>query len=199
MCKFPLARSGMSIGLLGGSFDPAHAGHVHVTRQALRRFGLDQVWWLVSPGNPLKDRGPAPMKARLTAARQLMDHPSVSVTDLETHLNTRYTAQTLDALLHRYPGVQFTWLMGADNMAQFHLWQDWRAIMDAVRVGVIARPGERVGARVSPTARLYRRARLSGRASQLLAKAKAPAWCFINVPMSAASSTAIRAAGGWQP
>ncbi|WP_147127295.1 nicotinate-nucleotide adenylyltransferase [Shimia ponticola] len=193
----PHARGGQRIGLLGGSFDPAHSGHVHITKHALLRFGLDAVWWLVSPGNPLKDRGPAPMKARLEAALAVMDHPRVVVTDIECDLGTRYTAETLDALLHRYPGVQFTWLMGADNLSQFHQWQDWRAIMDAVRVGVIARPGKRTGARVSPAARLYRAARLSGRQSQLLGGAEAPAWCFINVPMSDVSSTDIRARGAW--
>ena len=197
MTQFPHVRPGQRIGLLGGSFDPAHVGHVHITRQALRRFGLDRVWWLVSPGNPLKDQGPAPMQARLAAARTVMDHPRVTVTDIECALGTRYTAETLAALLQRYPGVKFTWLMGADNLAQFHRWQDWRAIMDAVRVGVIARPGKRTGARVSPAARLYRTARLQGRQSQLLASAPAPAWCFINVPMSDASSTAIRARGAW--
>ncbi|MEM6728089.1 MAG: nicotinic acid mononucleotide adenylyltransferase, partial [Pseudomonadota bacterium] len=118
-------------------------------------------------------------------------------TGLEAALGTRYTAQTLDARLGLYPGVEFTWLMGADNLAQFHLWQDWRAIMDAVRVGVIARPGQRTGARVSPAARLYRGARLNGRYSRLLARAEAPAWCFINVPMSDASSSDIRARGAW--
>ncbi|MEL6913733.1 MAG: nicotinate-nucleotide adenylyltransferase [Pseudomonadota bacterium] len=197
MTTRPHARAGQCIGLLGGSFDPAHGGHVHVTKQALRRFGLDAVWWLVTPGNPLKARGPAALEARLAEARRVMDHPRVTVTDIEAALGTRYTAETLDALLRVYPGVRFTWLMGADNLAQFHRWQDWEAILNTVRVGVIARPGERTGARVSPAARLYRRARLPGRYSQLLARAEAPAWCFINVPMDTASSSAIRAAGGW--
>lgn len=193
----PYARAGQRVGLLGGSFDPAHAGHVHITRHALTRFNLDAVWWLVTPGNPLKARGPASLAARMEEARRLMDHPRVTVTDIEARLGTRHTAQTLDALLGFYPGVDFTWLMGADNLAQFHKWQDWRAIMDAVRVGVIARPGERTGARVSPAARLYRGARLRGRYSRLLSGSEAPAWCFINVPMSDASSTAIRASGRW--
>ncbi|MEL6550045.1 MAG: nicotinate-nucleotide adenylyltransferase [Pseudomonadota bacterium] len=193
----PTARAGQCIGLLGGSFDPAHGGHVHITKQALRRFGLDAVWWLVTPGNPLKARGPAKLAARMAEAQRLMDHPRVTVTGIEADLGTRYTAETLDALLRLYPGVRFTWLMGADNLAQFHRWQDWEAILNTVRVGVIARPGERTGARVSPAARLYRRARLPGRYAQLLARSEAPAWCFINVPMDAASSSAIRAAGDW--
>ncbi|MEM9436061.1 MAG: nicotinate-nucleotide adenylyltransferase [Pseudomonadota bacterium] len=198
MTRRPYARAGQCIGLLGGSFDPAHQGHVHITHQAMRRFGLDAVWWLVTPGNPLKSHGPASLGARMAEARRIMDHPRVTITDIEDRLSMRYTAETLDALLGLYPGVRFTWLMGADNLAQFHRWQDWRAIMDAVPVGVIARPGERTGARVSPAARLYRSSRLPGRYSRLLARSEAPAWCFINVPMSAASSTAIRAGGGWQ-
>ena len=111
MVTGPYARAGQKIGLLGGSFDPAHSGHAHITRQALARFGLDRVWWLVSPGNPLKAEGPAPMSARMAAAREVMDHPRVVITDIERHLGTRYTAQTLDALLQRYPGVEFTWLI----------------------------------------------------------------------------------------
>lgn len=117
---FPNARPGMCIGLLGGSFDPPHAGHVHITREALKRFGLDAVWWLVSPGNPLKTRGPAPLDRRMAAARAIMRHPRVEVTDIEARLGTRYTAETLAALFARYPGVRFVWLMGADNLASFH-------------------------------------------------------------------------------
>lgn len=193
----PYARPGQTIGLLGGSFDPPHAGHVHITREALKRFGLDRVWWLVSPGNPLKPRGPAPMRARIAAAQQLMQHPRVQVTDIEAQLQTRATADTVAALTALYPGVRFVWLMGADNLAQFHHWQDWRAIMDSVPVGVLARPGERISARMSPAARIYAPYRISGRASQLLGRADAPAWCFVNVPMVDLSSTAIRARGGW--
>ncbi|MEM8690823.1 MAG: nicotinate-nucleotide adenylyltransferase [Pseudomonadota bacterium] len=195
---FPIARPGQSIGLLGGSFDPAHAGHVHITREALKRFGLDRVWWLVSPGNPLKAQGPAPLAQRMAYARDLMRHPHVDVTDIETHLGTRYTAQTIAALRARYPGVRFVWLMGADNLAQIHHWQNWRWIMDTVPVGVLARPGDRISARMSPAARLYRRDRIAGRSSHLLGGSSAPAWCFVNVPMVSHSSTAIRAAGRWQ-
>ncbi|UWR22041.1 nicotinate-nucleotide adenylyltransferase [Sulfitobacter sp. S190] len=195
--QFPYARTGQVIGLLGGSFDPAHAGHAHITREALKRFGLDQVWWLVSPGNPLKVRGPAPMADRLARARDVMRHPRVKVTDAEAHLGTRYTAQTLAALQAKYQGVRFVWLMGADNLAQFHLWQDWRGIMQSVPVGVLARPGDRISARMSRAAALYAPYRIPGRYSQLLAQAEAPAWCFVNVPMVDLSSTAIRASGAW--
>jgi nicotinate-nucleotide adenylyltransferase len=196
--SMPYAVAGQTIGLLGGSFDPAHAGHAHITREAIKRFGLDHVWWMVSPGNPLKSRGPAPLDQRIERAREVMDHPRVQITDIERQLGTRYTASTLRALQARYRGVRFVWLMGADNLAQFHRWQDWRWIMDNVHVGVLARPGDRISARMSPAARLYVRNRIPGRMSHLLTLSERPAWCFVNVPMVAQSSTAIRAAGGWQ-
>lgn len=196
---FPMARPGQIIGLLGGSFDPAHEGHAHITREAMKRFGLDRAWWLVSPGNPLKAKGPAPLATRMVHARQVMQHPRVTVTDIEARLGTRFTAQTLASLQHRYAGTRFVWLMGADNLAQFHLWQDWMWIMENVPVGVLARPGDRISARMSPAARLYRSYRISGRASQLLGRSDAPAWCFVNVAMTAQSSTAIRAKGQWSP
>ncbi|MFL4468881.1 nicotinate-nucleotide adenylyltransferase [Tateyamaria armeniaca] len=194
---FPLARPGQTIGLLGGSFDPAHEGHVHITREAMKRFGLSHVWWLVSPGNPLKTRGPAPLERRMARARTVMQDPRVTVTDIEAHLGTRYTAQTLAALMARYPGVRFVWLMGADNLAQLHHWQDWEWIMERVPVGVLARPGDRISARMSRAARLYAQYRISGRASHMLSRVEAPAWCFVNVAMSGQSSSAIRAAGAW--
>ncbi|MEM9637839.1 MAG: nicotinate-nucleotide adenylyltransferase, partial [Pseudomonadota bacterium] len=165
---FPIARPGEVIGLLGGSFDPAHAGHVHITREALKRFGLTRLWWLVSPGNPIKAHGPAPLETRMARARAVMRHPRVEITDIEAHLGTRYTAETLARLRACYPGVRFVWLMGADNLAQLHRWQDWRGIMQTVPVGVLARPGDRISARMSPAARLFAPARIAGRAAALL-------------------------------
>lgn len=193
----PYAAAGQVIGLLGGSFDPAHQGHAHITREALKRFGLDRVWWLVSPGNPLKVRGPAPLETRMARARQVMQHPRVVVTDIEAQLGTRYTAQTLAKLRALYPQVRFVWLMGADNMAQLHLWQDWRQIMESVPIGVLARPGQRISARMSRASDIYAPYRIPGRFSQLLGRAEPPAWCFVNVPMNDTSSTAIRARGDW--
>ena len=194
----PEARAGQVIGLLGGSFDPAHEGHRHLTLEAMKRFRLDRVWWLVSPGNPLKKVQPAPIERRLAEARRVMDHPRVTVTDLETHLNTRYTSQTLRRLIGLYPGVHFVWLMGADNLATFHHWDEWNWIMTNVRVGVIARPGNLMAARVSPAAARYRFARLSQSQAELLGVLDPPVWCLANVPMSNASSTAIRQSGAWQ-
>ena len=193
----PYARPGQVIGILGGSFDPAHEGHVHITREALKRFGLDQVWWLVSPGNPLKKRGPAPLTQRMKQARSLMCHPRVHISDFEAQMGTRYTAQTLRALARACPGVRFVWLMGADNLVQFDQWQDWQQIIETVPIGILARPGQRIAARVSKPARLYRAARVKGRHSQMLGQCKAPAWCFVNVPMRAVSSTILRRHGHW--
>lgn len=193
----PPARHHQTIGLLGGSFDPAHEGHAHITRHALRRFGLDRVWWLVSPGNPLKAQGPAPLARRMQVARRVMQHPRVVVSDIEARLGTRYTAETLKELMKRYPGVRFVWLMGADNLAEFHRWEHWRWIMEAVPIGVLARPGDRTGARHSKAATQYGHAQLSGRESLLLARRPAPCWCFVNVPMINLSSSDIRARGDW--
>lgn len=192
MLGTPHAVSGQVIGLLGGSFDPAHAGHVHITRAALKRFGLDRVWWLVSPGNPLKSHGPGPMAARMAGARAIMQHPRVTITDIEARLGTVATADTIATLKALYPGVRFVWLMGADNLAQLHHWHNWRSIMEAVPVGVLARPDERISARLSPAARIYGRYRISGLASHTLARSTAPAWCFVNIPMVDLSSTLIR-------
>ncbi|MBK5945339.1 nicotinic acid mononucleotide adenylyltransferase [Rhodobacter veldkampii DSM 11550] len=190
---FPIAAPGMAIGLLGGSFDPAHSGHVHITEEALRRFGLDRVWWLVSPGNPLKPNSPAPIARRVAAARAIMQHPKVVVTAIEARLGTRYTAQTLARLKALYPGVRFVWLMGADNLVQFHRWDNWRQILAMVPVGVLARPGARMPARRSKVAQTYAGARLPGEAAQLLPGMTPPAWCFVDVPMVNLSSSAIRA------
>ena len=194
---FPYAAPGQVIGLLGGSFDPAHEGHAHITREALKRFGLDRVWWLVSPGNPLKSHGPEPLARRMERARDVMRHPRVEITDIEAQLHTRYTAQTVAHLSRLYPRTRFVWLMGADNMAQFHRWQNWRQIMQTVPIGVLARPGQRISARMSKAAALYDAHRIPGRYSQQLGQTPAPAWCFVNVPMLDVSSSAIRAAGDW--
>jgi nicotinate-nucleotide adenylyltransferase len=193
---FPIATRGMTIGLLGGSFDPAHEGHAHITREALARMGLDQVWWLVTPGNPLKARQPAPMANRLAQARRMMDHPRVKITELETYLGTTTTADTIDRLRTIYPGVRFVWLMGADNLVQFHRWGRWRDILRAVPVGVLARPGSGVAARLSVAARAFRVHQLER--GEGLGGKRAPAWCFVNLPMNAASSSAIRAQGKWK-
>jgi len=194
---FPIATPGLRVGLLGGSFDPPHGGHVHITRWALKAFALDQVWWLVSPANPLKRSGPAPMGRRIAACLDLVQHPRVKVTNLETRLGTRYTAHTLEKLIAHYPGVRFVWLMGADNLADIHRWKHWRRIMDTVPVGVLARPGGQLAAGCSCAARVYREHRLSARSATALPFRAAPCWSLLTGPMMDVSSSQIRAAGRW--
>jgi nicotinate-nucleotide adenylyltransferase len=193
---FPVATRGMVVGLLGGSFDPAHEGHVHITREALKRMGLDQVWWLVTPGNPLKARQPAPLAERMAQARKVMRDPRVKITALEAVLGTRATFDTVTRLKAIYPGVTFVWLMGADNLVQFHRWGHWRDILRSVPVGVLARPGAGVQARLSVAARAFRVHQVD-RGENLRGR-KAPVWAFVNLPMNDASSTEIRARGGWK-
>lgn len=194
---FPTAQPGQVIGLLGGSFDPAHAGHAHITRVALQRFGLDRVWWLVSPGNPLKTNGPASMDRRIAAAAQVMSTPRVTITGLEAELGTRYTAETIAVLRARYPRVRFVWLMGADNLMQFDRWQDWRSILDMVPVGVLARPGHGAAPLASRAARIYADRRIPSGSSYLLGRSDPVAWCHVTLPLSHESSSAIRARGEW--
>lgn len=194
---FPVAMRGMTVGLLGGSFDPAHAGHVHITREALRRFGLDRVWWLVSPGNPLKARQPAPMAERLARARALMRHPRVEITDLEARLGTRYTAATIRALQAVYPGVRFVWLMGADNLVQLHRWDRWEEIMRRVPVGVLARPGWGIRGMLGHAARVYGPERVAPARAHDLGRLAPPVWTLANIPLNDLSSTAIRSRGEW--
>lgn len=187
----------MTVGLFGGSFDPAHEGHLHVSREALKRFGLDRVWWLVSPGNPLKAQGPAPLARRMAVARALVRHPRIKVSDIEARLGTRYTAETLAGLFALYPGVRFVWLMGADSLTSFHHWQRWDWIIENVPIGVLARPGQRISARTAKAAQIYRRFKVPAAGARGLAHREAPAWCFLNVPMVDVSSSEIRARGEW--
>ncbi|WP_234450915.1 nicotinate-nucleotide adenylyltransferase [Paracoccus sp. MC1862] len=188
----PLAFAGQRIGLLGGSFDPAHQGHLHITRMALQRFRLDRVWWLVSPGNPLKPQGPAPLGQRIDAARRLARDPRILVTGIEAGLGTRWTADTIAVLRARYPGVRFVWLMGSDNLIQFSRWDRWRGIAAQVPIGVIARPGSRTSARTSRAAHILGPHRLPEDQAGRLADRTPPAWVLVNVPMSDLSSSAIR-------
>jgi nicotinate-nucleotide adenylyltransferase len=191
---FPQAQAGMAIGLLGGSFDPAHAGHAHITREALRRFRLDRVWWLVSPGNPLKAAGPAPLDRRITQARTVMRDPRVVITGLEVDLRTRHTAATLHRLAALYPGVRFVWLMGSDNLASFHRWRGWTDILRMMPMAVIARPGSLLESRAAPAAQRFAGHRISSREARLLPDMAAPAWTWLRAPLNPRTSTALRAA-----
>ena len=185
---------GLRIGLLGGSFNPAHEGHRRISLVALRRLGLDQVWWLVSPQNPLKpEHGMAPLEERLSSARDMASHPSIRVTAIERHLGTRYTADTLAALISRAPKTRFVWLMGADNLLTLPRWHTWTRIMESVPVAVIARPGYSLKARLSPAAQRYARQQISADRGRALAACTPPAWIFIEDRPIAISSTQIRA------
>lgn len=188
----PWAGKGQIVGLLGGSFDPPHAGHVHLTREALKRLDLDHLWWLVSPGNPLKPHAPAPLVQRLAASRAMMRHPRVHVTGIESDLGTRATIDTLRALKRRYPHLRFVWLMGADSLAGFHRWDRWQQILSEVPIAVFARPGQRLRALGSKAAETHAKARHDH--PRVLARARPPAWVYLDMPMRAHSSSAIRAA-----
>ncbi|MCB2099270.1 MAG: nicotinate-nucleotide adenylyltransferase [Rhodobacterales bacterium] len=187
----------MSVGLLGGSFNPAHAGHRHISLLALDRLGLDAVWWLASPQNPLKDAGDmAPLARRLAGARAVAAHPRIRVTDVEARLGTRFTADTLAALQARYPATFFVWLMGADNLAQIPRWQRWTRVFERAPVAVFDRPTYAIGALSGKAAQRYARHRIPERAARTLARRMAPAWCFLHIPLHAASATHIRARHG---
>lgn len=192
-----LLTRGLRVGVLGGSFDPPHAGHLHLSLEAMKRFDLDRVLWLVSPGNPLKPLPPAPLAKRMAAARNLVSHPRILISDFEARHHSRYTFETLQKLRQEFGGVNFIWLMGADNLSQFHHWENWRDIMEAVPVGVLARPGLRINARRSVASRVFRHAQLDGCQSHLLGRSAAPQWCFVNMPMMGVSSSQIRASGDW--
>ena len=188
-------RRRMSVGLLGGSFNPAHDGHRHVARRAMLRLGLDQVWLLVSPGNPLKAaHGMAGAPARLASARAIADGRRVVATDIERHLNTRFTLDTLRALQRRFPRVRFVWLMGADNLAQLPRWRGWMDIARAVPFAVLPRPTYTRSALASRAARRLAPARRPARQGSVLAGLQAPAWVFLDERENALSATALRRA-----
>ncbi|SCZ67766.1 nicotinate-nucleotide adenylyltransferase [Epibacterium ulvae] len=195
--RLPHIRPGQVVGLLGGSFDPPHGGHVALSKVALQHFALDHLFWLVSPGNPLKPHAPAMLSRRVARSRSLLRHPRVHVSAIEAELKTRFTADTLRVLQKNHPGVRFVWLMGADNLTHFHHWREWRRIIETVPMGVLARPGDRISARTSAVAQIYRHALLKPNESRGLGKKPAPAWCFLNMPMVDLSSTKLRANGEW--
>lgn len=183
------------IGLLGGSFNPAHGGHLHISLLALQQLGLDQVWWLVSPQNPLKPRaGMAGLCERLRQARQLVRHPRIRVTDLERTFNTRYSVDTLALLRRHHRDIAFVWLMGADNLIQLPKWRRWREIMAATPIAVFDRPGVTYRALAGTAAQRYSGRRIAD--PRRLPGAATPAWSFLFKRRHPASATAIRAQTG---
>ena len=190
--NFPYATRGQRIGLLGGSFDPAHEGHVHITKEALKRFKLDQVWWLISPKNPLKAKNPNTVSQRIKEAKLLFSHPRVVITDLEIQLTTQYTSDTILKLKKLYPGVSFVWLMGADNIPSFNLWKNWKKIMREVPIGVVDRPGSNYATRKNKMTESFKGEKIPGTHSKLLAFTEPPAWCYISTSLNHTSSSQIR-------
>jgi nicotinate-nucleotide adenylyltransferase len=190
--QLPGPAAGRRIGLLGGSFNPAHDGHLHVAETALRRLRLDAVWWIVARGNPLKsDHGS--FEERIASARTIARSPAMHVTDIERQLSLTYTIDTLQALRKAEPEAHFVWLMGADSAATFHLWKDWEDIAGAVPIAIVSRPGTRLS-RSLPFTRQFADARLPERDARNLPDCAAPAWVYLRGPGNPLSSTALRRA-----
>jgi len=191
--KLPHCEAGNRIGIFGGSFNPPHAGHKMVAETVLMRLCLDQVWWLVTPGNPLKSHAElAPLDDRLEGTQALANHPRMRVTGHEKMLGTTYTAKTLQVLRARNPLVRFVWVMGADNLASFHRWQDWRGILGTVPVAVVDRPGASLSVLSSPMAKAYEKQRLPEKDAALLPDMEPPVWTFLHTALDQTSSTALR-------
>jgi len=183
---------GMRVGLYGGSFNPPHAGHLHVARTAMIRLGLDRVVWLVSPQNPLKVDKAADLPERMTQTRALARGPSMIVSDLERRLGVAHTVNVIRILKARHPGVKFVWLMGADNLASFHRWRGWTDILRLVPVAVIARPGFMLKGATAVAARRFAGARRPAEQARTLADQAPPAWVFLTAPLNFSSSTSLR-------
>lgn len=184
---------GLRIGLLGGSFNPAHAAHREISLTALHRLKLDQVWWLVSPQNPLKStRGMAPLDKRLAQAQAVAAHPRIRVTAVETRLGTQYTADTLAALHRHYRQARFVWLMGADNLAQLHRWRDWQGIARTMPIAVLDRPGFNLTAMQSPAGQWLSRHRVARYDAPALPGKATPAFLLLKSKLNPLSATAIR-------
>ena len=198
--EIPLHSNGMRIGLLGGSFNPPHVAHRAISLFAIKRLKLDRVWWLVTPGNPLKDDAALHnLDERAQAARRMANDPRIDVSCLESVIGTRYTADTVEYLRRRVSGLRFVWIMGADNLAQFHRWQNWRQIASEVPIAVIDRPPQSFRALAAPAAQALARYRLPENQAGRLAEQRAPAWVFLTGIKLSLSSTGLRNQdGSWR-
>jgi nicotinate-nucleotide adenylyltransferase len=196
----PLYANGMRVGLLGGSFNPPHDAHRAISLFAIKRLKLDRVWWLITPGNPLKDQGALwDIDQRAEAARKMANDPRIDVTCLESVIGTRYTVDTITYLRRRAAGLRFVWIMGADNLAQFHRWQNWRRIASQVPIAVIDRPPQSFRALAAPAAQALARYRLPENQASRLADHATPAWVFLTGMKLALSSTGLRNPdGSWK-
>ena len=191
--NLPLAAPRMRIGLLGGSFNPPHAAHRQISLTALKRLGLDQVWWLVSPANPLKDPAKLPgLDERIAAAEKVASHPRIAVTAFSGNGKSLYTVDVLTAIKRRHPGVNFVWLMGADNLADIHRWRAWQTIFTLMPIAVLDRPGYRLRALASQGAQRFADFHVDESDAAGLALLAPPAWTVISHKLSGLSSTALR-------
>jgi nicotinate-nucleotide adenylyltransferase len=189
----PLALPGQRIGLMGGTFNPPHEGHLVCAETALRRLKLDALWWIVTPGNPLKSASGLPsLERRMTASRGLISDPAIKVTGFEAELGSPYTYATVRYVRRRFPRTRFVWVMGADNLAAFDRWQHWHEIAHLVPIAVVDRPGWHLKALASPAARALSRRRLPESAAARLPFCKPPAWLLLTTRLSDTSSTALR-------
>jgi nicotinate-nucleotide adenylyltransferase len=196
----PLYTNGMRVGLLGGSFNPPHLAHRAISLFAIKRLKLDRVWWLVTPGNPLKQHGALhDLDERVEAARRIASDPRIDVSCLESVIGTRYTVDTISYLRRRACGLHFVWIMGSDNLAQFHRWQNWRRIASEVPIAVIDRPPQSFRALAAPAAQALARYRLPENQAARLADRQAPAWVFLTGMKLNLSSTGLRNPdGSWR-
>ncbi len=192
----PPSAPGMRIGLFGGSFNPPHEGHRLASLSAMRRLGLDRVWWIVTPGNPLKENDGLPdLPTRIAAAKLMASHPRIQVTGIEAAIGTRYTVDTVAYLMRRCRGVKFVWIMGADNLLQLPRWRRWRELVDLIPLAAIDRPGSTLRASHGSAGAILGVHRLKEHDARLLTSRKAPAFVYLHGPRSAKSSTALRDAG----
>ncbi len=191
--KLPASGEGARIGLFGGSFNPPHAGHLNLCDLALKRLKLDQIWWMVTPGNPLKDVSGLPgLAERIALCEEIVRDPRIRITAFEAAHKIRYSADTVKLVLKLRPRERFVWLMGADNLAGFHRWQDWREIADMLPIAVIDRPGSTLSHHSARAALTLLRYRIDEADASLLATKVPPAWTFLHGPRNALSSTQLR-------
>lgn len=180
------------IGLFGGSFDPPHPGHLHVAETAMKRLGLDQVWWFPTPGNPLKE-APSDYEARFAAVQDLTKHNrAFRVSNIEQQASLRYTYDLIRLMRQHCPRADLVWIMGGDSLMTFHYWKDWEKLAESIPIAVIARPGFELASRFSLFAKRMRRHRLADNAASILPEQKAPAWLYLPAPLNPISSTALR-------
>lgn len=193
LLRLPSATDGLKIGLFGGSFDPAHAGHAHVAETALKRLKLDYVWWIPARGNPLKSTQTV-FEKRFASAESMARGPKMRVTDIEKRLDLSYTNALIQHLKTTAPKAHFVWIMGGDNLINFHHWQGWNEIAEAVPIAVVARPGAGARARFSKFARRYSQARIADPRAAALPTSSAPHWVHLRAPLNSESSTRLRGA-----